>query len=117
MAAAPASATRAARSPQGSPRAAAKAECTSASWVAVSTESLAAEPRLTRRLSAVAIVWEPVQLFDQPSTSEETDGAAGVREPGSLPGKLHEHVQGLEPSQRVVLLMSSGWFGNAEWSW
>lgn len=31
--------------------------------------------------------------------------------------ELHGHVQGLEPSQRVVLLMSSGWFGNAEWSW
>jgi UDP-N-acetylmuramate: L-alanyl-gamma-D-glutamyl-meso-diaminopimelate ligase len=31
--------------------------------------------------------------------------------------ELHEHVQGLEPSQRVVLLMSSGWFGNADWSW
>ena len=31
--------------------------------------------------------------------------------------ELHRHVQGLEPSQRVVLLMSSGWFGNAEWSW
>ena len=31
--------------------------------------------------------------------------------------ELHGHVQGLEPSQRVVLLMSSGWFGNADWSW
>ena len=31
--------------------------------------------------------------------------------------ELHPHVQGLEPNQRVVLLMSSGWFGNAEWSW
>ena len=31
--------------------------------------------------------------------------------------QLHEHVQHLEPRERVVLLMSSGWFGNAEWSW
>ena len=31
--------------------------------------------------------------------------------------ELHQHVQTLNQHQRVVLLMSSGWFGNAEWSW
>ena len=31
--------------------------------------------------------------------------------------ELHHHVQNLDQQERVVLLMSSGWFGNAEWSW
>ena len=43
---------------------------------------------------------------DHPNLQVITDASA-----------LHEHVQRLEPSKRVVLLMSSGWFGNAEWSW
>lgn len=31
--------------------------------------------------------------------------------------ELHKHIQQLDQHQRVVLLMSSGWFGNADWSW
>jgi UDP-N-acetylmuramate: L-alanyl-gamma-D-glutamyl-meso-diaminopimelate ligase len=31
--------------------------------------------------------------------------------------ELHQCVQRLDQHQRVVLLMSSGWFGNADWSW
>lgn len=30
---------------------------------------------------------------------------------------LHERVQALEPQHRTLLLMSSGWFGNAQWKW
>lgn len=30
---------------------------------------------------------------------------------------LHERVQALEPKNRTLLLMSSGWFGNAQWTW
>ena len=71
-------------------RAAKKAKAVDSATSAASTDGTAAVASV---VSAVAIVWEPVQLFDQPRTSEETDGAAGVREPGSLPGKLHEHVQ------------------------
>ena len=71
-------------------RAANKAKAVNSATSAASTNGTAAVASV---VTAVAIVWEPVQLFDQPRTSEETDGAAGVREPGSLPGKLHEHVQ------------------------
>jgi UDP-N-acetylmuramate: L-alanyl-gamma-D-glutamyl-meso-diaminopimelate ligase len=35
----------------------------------------------------------------------------------TVASELHQHVQNLDQQQRVVLLMSSGWFGNAEWSW
>jgi UDP-N-acetylmuramate: L-alanyl-gamma-D-glutamyl-meso-diaminopimelate ligase len=31
--------------------------------------------------------------------------------------ELQQHVQDMNQNQRVVLLMSSGWFSNAEWSW
>jgi len=30
---------------------------------------------------------------------------------------LHHYVQDLTPRNRTLVLMSSGWFGNAEWSW
>lgn len=30
---------------------------------------------------------------------------------------LHEHVQRLVPRNRTLLLMSSGWFANADWKW
>lgn len=30
---------------------------------------------------------------------------------------LHERVQALEAKNRTLLLMSSGWFGNAQWTW
>lgn len=30
---------------------------------------------------------------------------------------LHEHVQRLESRNRTLLLMSSGWFANADWKW
>lgn len=30
---------------------------------------------------------------------------------------LHQRIQALEPKNRALLLMSSGWFGNAQWAW
>lgn len=30
---------------------------------------------------------------------------------------LHQRVQALETDKRTLLLMSSGWFGNAQWNW
>lgn len=43
---------------------------------------------------------------DHPDLRIFTDAAA-----------LHDEVQNLAPKDRVLLLMSSGWFGNANWTW
>ena len=68
-------------------RAAKKAKAVDSATSAASTDGTAAVASVA---TAVAIVWEPVELFDQPRISEET---VQLECDSSLPGKLHEHVQ------------------------
>ena len=68
-------------------RAAKKAKAVDSATSAGSTDGTAAVASVA---TAVAIGWEPVELFDQPRISEET---VQLECDSSLPGKLHEHVQ------------------------
>ena len=68
-------------------RAAKKAKAVDSATSAASTDGTAAVASVA---TAVAVVWEPVELFDQPRISEET---VQLECDSSLPGKLYEHVQ------------------------
>ena len=53
----------------------------------------------------------------EPSFVREAFGHPNSLKIFTNPAELHDYVQRLAPQNRTLLLMSSGWFGNADWSW